>query len=70
MNCSFACLFAFKSLYALTGWEGSAADALLWPDAFQKSLIIPDSKFLLRDAGFPTSSELLVPYCDVQYYLA
>ena len=62
MNCLFACNFALKFIYALTGWEGSAANALLWQDALQKDLFIPNGKYLLGDAGFPTSPKLLTPY--------
>ena len=36
MSCLFACNFTLKFIYALTGWEGAAADALLWHDALQK----------------------------------
>ena len=70
MNCLFACNFALKFIYALTGWKGSAADGLLWCDAFEKRLIIPEGKYLLGDAGFPTSSKLLTPYHGVWYHLA
>ena len=62
MNCLFACNFALKFIYALTGWEGSAANALLWQDALQKDLFIPNGKYLLDNAGFPTSPKLLTPY--------
>ena len=70
MNCLFACNFALKFIYALTGWEGAAADALLWHDALQKGLTIPDGIYLLGDAGFPASSKLLTLYQGVQYHLA
>ena len=62
MNCLFACNSALKFIYALTGWEGAAADALLWHDALQKGLTISDGKYLLGDAGFPASSKLFTPY--------
>ena len=52
MNCLFACNFALKFIYALTGWDGSATDALLWQDAPQKGLVIPEGKYFLGDAGF------------------
>ena len=63
MNCLFACLFSLKFIYALTGWEGSAADALLWQDALQMGLFIPNGKYLLGDVGFPTSPKLLTSWC-------
>ena len=65
MNCLFACLFSLKFIYALTGWEGSAADALPWQDALQMGLFIPNGKYLLGDTGFPTSPKLLTPYHGV-----
>ena len=69
MNYLFACNFALKFIYALTEWEGSAADGLLSCDALQKGLTIPEGKYLLADAGFPTSQKLLTPYHGVQYHL-
>ena len=65
MNCLFACNFALKYIYALTGWEGSAADALPWQDALQMGLFIPNGKYLLGDVGFLTSPKLLTPYHGV-----
>ena len=62
MNCLFACNFALKFIYVLTGWEDSAADALLWQDALQKSLFIPNGIYLPGNARFPTSPKLLTPY--------
>ena len=70
MNCLFACNFALKFIYALTGWEGSATDALLWQDAQQKGLVIPEGKYFLGDAGFSATPEILTPYSSVQYHLA
>lgn len=70
MNCFFACSFALKFIYALTGWEGSAADALLWQDALQKGFDIPEGKYYLADAGFAASPKLLTPYRGIRYHLA
>ena len=69
-NCLFACSFALKFIYALTGWEGTATDALLWQDALEKGLLIPEGKYLLGDAGFSASPKLLTPYQGVRYHLA
>ena len=64
-NCLFCCLFNLLFTYALTGWEGSAADARVYANAIQSDLRIPDGWYLLADAGFPHCNELLVPYHGV-----
>lgn len=69
-NCLFICLFAFRFLFALTGWEGSATDARVFEDALSKGLHVPPGKYYLADAGYPSCHELLVPYCGVCYHLA
>jgi DDE superfamily endonuclease len=69
-NCLFACSFVLLFVYALTGWEGSATDARVWEDARSKDLVIPDGKYYLADAGFPSCKELLLPYRGVRYHLA
>lgn len=69
-NCLFTCSFDFLFTYALTGWEGSAADARIYDDAISSDLIIPDGYYLLADAGFPSCDKLLVPYRGVRYHLA
>jgi hypothetical protein len=53
----------------MSGWEGSASDALIYIAARRQSLAIPDGKFLLKDAGFPSCSAILVPYRGVRYHL-
>jgi DDE superfamily endonuclease len=68
-NCLFCCSFNLLFTYALTGWEGSAADARVYADAIQSDLKIPDGWYLLADAGFPHCKELLVPYRGVRYHL-
>lgn len=68
-NCLFICDFDFFFTYALTGWDGSTADANLWIDAHTHDLRMPPGKYLLADAGFGTSDALLVPYRGVQYHL-
>ena len=69
-NCLFACSFDLLFVYAMTGWEGSANDACVWEDAHSKNLVIPDGKYYLADAGYPSCKELLLPYCNVRYHLA
>ena len=68
-NCLFTCDFDFLFIYALTGWDGSTADAKLWHDAHTHDLEIPQGKYLLADAGFGTCDALLVPYRGVHYHL-
>src|SRR5271155_707686 len=52
-NCLFACSFNLMFTYALTGWEGSAADARVYHDAVNSDLVIPEGWYYLGDAGFP-----------------
>ena len=69
-NCLFGCSFEFKFVYALTGWEGSATDARVYEDALLNGLDIPEGKYYLADAGFPSCEKLLVPYRSTRYHLA
>jgi DDE superfamily endonuclease len=69
-NCLFGCSFDLFFTYALTGWEGSAADARIYEDAITSDLAIPDGHYYLADAGFPHCDQLLVPYRGVRYHLA
>ena len=61
-NCLFGCSFDLRFVYALTGWEGSAADAWIYEDAHSKDLHIPNGKYFLADAGFPACLQLIIPY--------
>ena len=65
MNCLFACNFALKSLYTLTGWEGTVTDALEWQDACQKDIVIPKGKYFLGDSGLSITPEILTSYCCI-----
>jgi hypothetical protein len=69
-NCLFGCSFDLKFIYSLTGWEGSATDARVWEDALSTDLTVPDGKYYLADAGYPSCKELLIPYRGVRYHLA
>ena len=69
-NCLFVCSFDFLFVYAMTSWEGSANDACVWADAHSKDFVIPNGKYYLTDAGYPSCKELLTPYQNVQYHLA
>ena len=57
-------------LHTQSGWEGSVADTQMFYNSHFTDLSIPDGKYFLTDAGFPTCSTLLVPYCGTQYHLS
>ncbi len=69
-NCLIAYSFDLCSLYVLSGWEGSAADSLVFHNGRFTSFPIPERKYYLADAGFPSCDQLLVPYQSVRYHLA
>jgi hypothetical protein len=69
-NCLFGCDFDLRFVYALTGWEGSATDARVYEDARSTDFVIPDGKYYLADAGYPSCNKLLIPYRQVRYHLA
>lgn len=65
-----ACDFDMRFTYVLAGWEGSIADGFLFSKAVDESgLVIPEGKFYLADAGFATTTGLLLPYRGVRYHL-
>src|ERR1700683_3716367 len=69
-NCLFACSFDLKFVFAYTGWEGSATDAQVYEAALLDGLNIPEGKYYLANAGFPSCEELLIPYRSIRYHLA
>ena len=69
-NCLFGCSFDLKFVFAYTGWEGSATDARVYEGALSDGLVIPEGKYYLADAGFPSCEELLIPYRSTRYHLA
>ncbi|GAU49426.1 hypothetical protein TSUD_407280 [Trifolium subterraneum] len=66
-----ACSFDMKFTYVLTGWEGTASDSRILKDALSRedSLVIPEGKYYLGDAGFPLKAGILTPYRGVPYHL-
>jgi hypothetical protein len=52
-NCLFICSFDLILTYALTGWEGSAADSQVYHNSVNTDLVIPEEWYYLADAGFP-----------------
>ena len=64
------CDFNMRFLHIQSGWEGSVANAQMFHDARFTDLPVPNGKYFLADAGFPTCSSLLIPYCGPRYHLA
>jgi hypothetical protein len=62
-NCLCICSFDMLFIYILTGWEGSATDALV------KGFSVSEGFYYLADAGYPHCKELLVPFHGVWYHL-
>jgi hypothetical protein len=56
-------------LYAIMGWEGSAADGRMYEEARATTFTIPDGKYYLGDAGFLLCDHILVPYRGVRYHI-
>lgn len=64
-----ACDFDLRFVYVLPGWEGSAADSHVFDHARSNDFVIPDGRYYLGDAGYPSSVSLLVPYWSTRYHL-
>ena len=56
------CDFSLHFLHIQSSWERSVADTQMFHDSHFTDISIPDGKYFLADAGFPTCSTLLVPY--------
>ena len=69
-NCLFACDFDLNFVYSLCGWEGSATDARVYEAARAVDLHIPNGRYYLADAGYPSCNQLMIPYRRVRYHLA
>jgi len=68
-NILVVCSFDFTFQYVLAGWAGSVHDSCVLENAKKKGFKIPDGKYYLADAGYASSTSLLVPYRDVRYHL-
>jgi hypothetical protein len=65
-----ACSFDLRFTFVYPGWEGSAHDSTVLNDALTKGLWNPPrGKYFLADAGYTTSSHLLIPYNKTRYHL-
>ncbi|XP_057796913.1 uncharacterized protein LOC131012948 [Salvia miltiorrhiza] len=60
-----------KFVYALPGWEGSAADSRILRDALNRphGLRVPRGNYYLVDSGYANSEGFLAPYRGVRYHL-
>lgn len=61
--------FAGHFTYVLAGWEGSLHDARVYNKAKEEDLAIPDGYWYLADAGYPSRSDLVIPFRGVRYHL-
>lgn len=61
--------FAGRFTYVLAGWEGSAHDAKVYNRAVEEDLVIPEGYWYLGDAGYPSRSNLVIPFRGVRYHL-
>jgi hypothetical protein len=68
-NCLAICGFNMTFYYVFSGWEGSTADSTMFHDARVTDLPIPAGKYYLADAGFPTTTSLLIPFRGRRYHL-
>ena len=69
-NCLAICGFNMTFYYIFSGWDGSAADSTMFYDACVTDLQIPQGKYYLADAGFPTCNALHIPKRGIHYHLA
>ncbi|KAG8371579.1 hypothetical protein BUALT_Bualt13G0102600 [Buddleja alternifolia] len=60
-----------KFVYALPGWEGSAADSRVLRDAVSRpnGLRVPTGQYYSCDAGYMNCTGFLTPYRSVRYHL-
>ena len=58
-NCLFACSFALKCIYALTGWNGTATDALLWQDVLKRVFLFLKVNIYLDMQDFQPAQSFL-----------
>jgi hypothetical protein len=55
--------------YVLAGWEGPAHDAKVLASAYNEGFNVPRGYFYLADAGYPSTSNTLVPFRSTRYHL-
>ena len=68
-NCLAICGFDMTFYYMFSGWEGSIADSTRFHNVRITDLPIPAGKYYLANAGFPTTTLLMIPFHGKCYYL-
>lgn len=64
------CNFDMRFTDLLCGWEGSVSDSTLWIEGIRSGAVrVPNTKYLLGDAGFPNCDKCLTPYRATRYHL-
>ncbi|KAL0408306.1 UNVERIFIED_CONTAM: hypothetical protein Sradi_1765000 [Sesamum radiatum] len=65
------CNIEGKFIYALSGWEESAADGRVLRDAVHRpaGIKVPTGSYYLCDNGYGNVEGFLTPYCGVRYHL-
>lgn len=56
-------------VYVMSGYEGTAADGLLFQLARQNGFSLPPGCYYLGDAAFPNCDMMLAPYRAKRYHL-
>ncbi|XP_047949468.1 uncharacterized protein LOC125195352 [Salvia hispanica] len=66
-----ACDHNMRFVYVLAGWEGSAGDARVLPDAVNREngFRVPIGNYYLCDNGYANCEGFLTPYKSVRYHL-
>ena len=65
----FICDFNLLFTYAVTGLNGSTANAIMWYNAHTDNLYISEGKYLLTNLEFKGFDVLIVLYYGVWYHL-
>ncbi|CAB4268312.1 unnamed protein product [Prunus armeniaca] len=66
------CAPNLRFIYVLPGWEGSASDARILPDALRRNnrFHVARDKYYLVDAGYTNGPGFLAPYRGTRYHLS
>ncbi|KAF7370409.1 putative nuclease HARBI1-like protein [Mycena sanguinolenta] len=64
-----ACDFDLLFTFVMPGYEGTAADGLLFDCAWRSGFALPAGRYYLADAAFPNCDMLMTPYRGIRYHL-